>query len=134
MIQTKRESFTIEKYTAGGWKRITRNGSILQNTFIKNLQFFYSYGGDYFNISLLRAPLEVVLEYEAEVPDNTFNIGNRRTVRCRGFLETSGKMRFWTSDWQITQPMLAAAPYFLEWSSEEFIQYVNSVGKYVLKD
>lgn len=41
-----------------------------------------------------------------------------RSVDIRFFLEKSGKLRCWTTDWKITQRMLEQAEYFHSWATD----------------
>lgn len=57
-------------------------------------------------------------------------ISKVRTVDYRFFLETSGKVRAWTTDWKITQPMLEQATYFYRWVSGIHSMEVPALGNY----
>ena len=122
-------SFTPERYGKRDYAHIQIGDVDIQDSFIREGQFFYNYGDDrdWFNISVAQAALRVKLWYVETLEEIRHDA---RKVLCRTFLETSGKLRFWTSDWQITQPMLAAAPYFHSWVGVEFTVYCKAVEKY----
>lgn len=123
-----KKSFTPERFNNESWLKAYFQGAELTDAFIRKDQFHYSYSKDYFSISLARASVEVTLEYEniKEYPP-----GPMRNVEYRLFLETSGKLRAWTSDWQITQLMLERAVYFDSWQSKTLPARVNARHSYV---
>lgn len=71
-----------------------------------------------------------VKERKQAPPEEVFRISELRSVDYRFFLETSGKVRAWTTDWKITQPMLEQAPYFERWTSNTYSLSVPVMGNY----
>lgn len=125
-----RKHFQPELFRKQDWKNVLKDHHPLVDPFIRGNQFFYSYGGDYFNMNLARAAMELVLEYEEDVVEIKIPTARVRVVRVRAFLESNGKLRFWTTDWQVTQPMLEVAPYFHSWVGINYEVHVNAIEKY----